>query len=404
MTQSKRATTVAAPGRVDRNSERLIEAAADVVLERGWDDLTYASVADRAGLTTRTLYDRYANKSELGIALWNAGAGGRFLSALAAFVDAIVIPAGSKPHSTAHLTELLSPLSHPTPTTSVAMDLLGAATFDLVIRDHIVTQFNHAVGSRCVKSRSVPISDAARTAFAVNAGVGLFFASRRPGAASLDLSDPVEETAVALTQPAAPAPLPTINTRHMKVNSVRTGDPALDALLTATLDVVSELGYHAATTSRIVTQAGVSEGLLYGRYATKLDLFLDATSRGSDGNLELNARLMREVAESHTFGIAEATFYREHLRPEHARGRALVIERIRLAWNEPRMRANDQAAELAYFAERASEIPTEKLSAARSSVHWGLSMGYGTYVTAFLLPRAWKLPFDVVTTPLRANA
>lgn len=58
-----------------------------------------------------------------------------------------------------------------------------------------------------------------------------------------------------------------------------TGDPAWDAILTATLDCVGELSYEAATIDAIDAAGGYTHTVIFTRYRTKQDLFIDATDR-----------------------------------------------------------------------------------------------------------------------------
>ena len=48
--------------------------------------------------------------------------------------------------------------------------------------------------------------------------------------------------------------------------------------------------------------------------------------------------------------------------------------------------------------------PPDKRAEAIAAVHWGLALGFGTYMTATLIPEAWTLPFDVVAVPLLDQA
>jgi TetR/AcrR family transcriptional repressor of uid operon len=57
--------TDVAPGSSDDTRERLLEAAATVFAERGYERAGVAEIARRAGLTTGAIYSRYAGKAEL---------------------------------------------------------------------------------------------------------------------------------------------------------------------------------------------------------------------------------------------------------------------------------------------------------------------------------------------------
>ena len=53
----------------DRQRERAILAAtADLIVEHGWENLAMRAVADRAGVSLSTIYDRWPTKTDLAIA------------------------------------------------------------------------------------------------------------------------------------------------------------------------------------------------------------------------------------------------------------------------------------------------------------------------------------------------
>ena len=55
-------------GRADALGDRLLDAAAEVFAERGYDRAGVAEIARRAGVTTGAIYSRYAGKAELLVA------------------------------------------------------------------------------------------------------------------------------------------------------------------------------------------------------------------------------------------------------------------------------------------------------------------------------------------------
>lgn len=62
------APPVAAPAAADPLGQRLLDAAAEVFAERGYDRAGVAEIARRAGVTTGAIYSRHAGKAELLVA------------------------------------------------------------------------------------------------------------------------------------------------------------------------------------------------------------------------------------------------------------------------------------------------------------------------------------------------
>ncbi len=397
------ASTRSRSRRAAANDEVLLGAAARTLAERGWDELAFTAVAKDAGLSTRPLYDRFGDRSQLGCALWNAGPGPELTERLRTLLHLALTPDNDAPPLEA-IEAALAPLIAPTGLLDTGVDLMAATMLDDALRQTVAASVRDSLSAYPLPPTSGSPQDAARAVYVVITGLGLYLASRRPGVGDHEWAPLVTEFATALSNPASPQPLPDDRADHMLVARVHTGDPALDDLLSAALLVVGERGYQAATTGRIVAAAGVSEGMLYGRYTSKLDLFLDAASRALEEGFTLNLDMAADLRTRYGPGIAEAVFLREALRPEHASARMLSVEQLRLSWHEPRMKAHTIAIEAGVLERITAGTPPDKLAEAVAGVHWGLALGFGTYITATLIPEAWTLPFDVVAVPLLEQA
>ncbi len=87
------------------------------------------------------------------------------------------------------------------------------------------------------------------------------------------------------------------------------GDPTAERLMTATLRLIGDHGYHGATTRAIAAEAGVSEVTLFRRFGSKADLahatlaHVTETFRsvGSDPTDDVMADLIRLADAYHGF-------------------------------------------------------------------------------------------------------
>src|SRR5882724_11803174 len=57
------------PGKRERTRARLVEAAAKLIGEDGYETLVLEAVAEKAGVTRRTIYDHFRNKDDLIVAV-----------------------------------------------------------------------------------------------------------------------------------------------------------------------------------------------------------------------------------------------------------------------------------------------------------------------------------------------
>ena len=62
-------TNQSQPGKRERTKTRLIEAARELIGEAGYEALVLEAVAEKAGVTRRTIYDHFRNKEDLIVAV-----------------------------------------------------------------------------------------------------------------------------------------------------------------------------------------------------------------------------------------------------------------------------------------------------------------------------------------------
>ena len=116
---------------VDLTRERLVEAAAAVFAERGYDGAGVQEVARRAGLTTGAIYGRFSGKAELLREAIAASSSDELTDprarpeAMATFAKAT----GGDSFASNQAAQLLSRLDHRTPTT--ASQMTTVAIWDL---------------------------------------------------------------------------------------------------------------------------------------------------------------------------------------------------------------------------------------------------------------------------------
>jgi AcrR family transcriptional regulator len=174
-------------------------------------------------------------------------------------------------------------------------------------------------------------------------------------------------------------------------------DDLLSRVFQATLEQVGLRGFDGATTVRIARAAGVSEGVIFNRYRTKLHLFLDASRRSVASGAARNEEFMADLEKKFGPGMAEAVMLRELMRPGRELQRSINLEQQRLVrhHSELRQSVDEQYRQLVEAVRGTS--PRWSTNALRAHVHVALAMGLGAALLAQLYPQAWHLPFDVIT-------
>lgn len=382
-----------------RNDERLLDAALTLADEAGWGAMMLAPVAERADLSRMTAKARFHDRSDLGAALWSQTVAPPFTTALESVIA--IAAEGSQPNAAA-LQAALQPFVEPDLTMRAAAELLLVGRYDPAVK--------HAIGASldplftqwlAVRGSSKTRTTAARNAYLLILALGLLTHGRRSPVSSASLVSEYESLCEALMANAVPGKLPPDRLHHVDGPiDFGTGDPAWESLLQATIDQVGRLGYDAATIDVITDAAHCSRGLLFGRYETKWDLFLDASARMLESSINANYEYLRRLSEEYGAGVAEAAIIREFMAPNRGPARTVALEQSRLSWHNEEWLAKvsvSYAESVRELEEKHADRPHAELVA---HVHAGLALGMGVMILADLYPTAWKLPMDVVTVPL----
>ena len=296
----------------------------------------------------------------------------------------------------------LEVLAHPGPELRAAAELMLVSQFDLVLRAAVRDGLGGQIEAWCTpEPRQVTRADAGRRGYLLCQSLGLLLAGHRPGIEGIDLRHEARLLTAALAAPAKPTALPRARARHLDEKTpFDTGDATLDALLQSVLDQVGADGFDRASVERIVAAADSSQGALFGRYETKLDLFIDATRRQHAIALRVNHEYIQQIATSHGAGAADAVTLREFMRPGREQSRAHLLEQLRISWHEESLLLA-QAEELEVFAREEFVIGVSRTrKEVPGYVHFGYALGLGAAVLPVLFPACWTLPYDVVTIPL----
>jgi AcrR family transcriptional regulator len=383
-----------------RNDQRILDAGVAVLAEAGWPGFSLLAVSKSARLSLRPLQDRFTNRPAMAVALWRHRLGPHLSEGLGDALKAAGLlnePADSKEFKL-----VAERFLHPNAELQAAAELMIQALFNADVRGAVEGDVGALVTDWTLPQRGgLSRSKGAQRAFVLSLMLGLMLTHRRPGYDDVDLSPSLEALLVALSQPSSPTRLPTARTRHIGelMEFPELGDVHA-LLLQSTLLEVGAHGFFDSTVSDIVYGAGVSEGFLFARYATKLDLFLDAVSRQVVYATHENERYQKLMRERHGMGIAEAMIIREFQRPEFARDRGFGFEVHRTAWHHKDVRVMVmRTAEEAALAERTAELLTGHAKDPGAMMIWEIAIGLGVAYLPVLNPEVWLLPYNVVTVP-----
>ncbi len=385
-----------------RNDGRILDAGYRILAERGWSGLGFSPVAQLAGLSLRPVRDRFAERAELASAIWTERIHPAIRDDFLALQEAtdLVIKAG--PQEADLLIASLRPFRRPEPRIRAAMELMIASGFDPVIRGALDSTLLPQLRRWATPGvDGLSRADAARRAYLISIALGMTMCGLQLDTEHTSLDDEIRLLAAAVSAPSEPVPQPSDTADHLDIgNDFGTGEPGLDNLLQVTLDQIGVRGYDATTTASIARASAHTEGFLFARYASKLDLFFDATARLIGRNTGANVAYHLQIATRYSTGMAEAVGMREFMRPGRERLRLIGLEQFRVGWHDERFKRMMNQAFEPFMDEVVASMAAAGPAAGRARAHMELVRGNGPIVLSQLLPETWELPYDVVTIPL----
>ena len=383
-----------------RNDAAIHDAVVALADADGWQGMSLQRIARAAGLARPSVLTRYRDRSQAAAGTWAARLDEPVREALAGVIDAA--DASSRTGDGNALGAAMRPFIDPGPDLRAAAEILLVGRYDPHVRTALEASFVPALDAWLtpVPGTLTPTSAAIR-AYLCNVALGLLIETGRHPAAAWDFTREMDQMAHACANPNPDTSLPDAPAPHLdRVDNFDTGDPNLNNLLRAALEEIAARGYEAATIEVIARASGHTPGLVFSRYPSKRDLFLDATRRYQAIAADLNEAYRQAIAERTTLGIAEAITTRELMRPERRRVMTVTLETYRLSWHDPDLLAAIDAGYAGILAQLAAQDPTRTPAQVQAWLVTELARGNGPLVLAGLTDRAWDLPYHVLTQPL----
>ena len=386
--------------RAVRNTELMLDSSTRALAANGWASFTLARVAREMGISERPVRNRAKNRSDLAAITWTERSGPLLVAAVERCMAGLN-QARETGDSGDLCSALMAMLSRGIELDAAA-ELLICSNFDPDVAEAVDADLAPLVRRLITPGKSLSPDDAARAAYVLALAFGLLFMARYPRAQSKRVGEALPVWVGALTSDATAQPLPKKDARHIDVSPVLAADdPALDALLNSTLELVGTRGFHGVTVAEIARQAGFTEGLVFNRYSSKLDMFIDATRRQNEAGWKLNHDFAMALEDDFGQGIAEAVMIREAQKPGRDLGRNMALEQVRMTWHDPDLAAAART-QMDDFRADLLKRPGWGVIETEGDFTINIATSLGTYALPRLAPKCFKLPWDVVTMPLFA--
>ena len=294
------------------NTAKVLRAILSNAVDHGLDELSFGQVAKLSGLTTGAIYGRFEDRDEMAIELWQSVVKEPFKARLHRNVD-YIYGSLSTSQSSRQIADseavLRSDFENPDEIAKLGVEFLVVARRNLAIGEVVSPEVTSWFAELGLSKTNNAIDNAA-IALALSASIGTamraFVMKSNPN--WLEIADGLraaatDATSIALqTKPVLP-----------KGINPETDNPVRTALIHAVAEVVAKSGYAAATISRIVRRANVTNGSLYNLYADKealtddaMQIFLNLSAdinRYGNRQAAVEARNDRGLAASFALGL-----------------------------------------------------------------------------------------------------
>jgi len=383
------------------NDEATLDATVHLLDTAGWEGCSVLRIAETTGKSRSPILERFGDRTGAVAAAWTQRLAPGFQQALANVVHAV--GASGEPTDPQLLLLALGPFYEPNASMRAAAEVLLVSRYVEGLASVVASTLGRDLDSWLTpRPHHLDKEQAARHALVTLLALGMLVEVRTGHDVNAsDLAPEIAHVARALDARVPPTQLPEERATHLLATpDFGLRDDALEALLIATLDEVGTYGYEGATVQRIARASGFTKGLIFARYASKRELFLDATDRMLLLAAQANTEFQERIAATTSVGVADATMTRESMRPEHRPVRTVTTEQFRLSWHDEQMQTTFKNVQDHVAEQISKESLARPVGQARGRMFIDFARGIGMGILADLHPGAWTLPIDVVLIPL----
>jgi len=394
LASEKGAATRARPVTAQRTDTLVIDAGIALLARAGFDALSPAAVSREAGLSITAVRSRYQASDKFLFSIWQGKLLHEFLSPIVGIIDSYMKKGDdSIENASAQLRAIL----RLTPTTQAAMELITVSAYLPGLLEQVRSDF----GDKIVDQSKTKSVESTQRFIMFCVIVGLLARSRNTKTRLERIHKVADETLSRIAIPQKIIAMPRVDSSHLDLYPFDTGDRQLDSILESCLQNVGQFGFGRVTTRQIARDAGVSEGLLFSKFESKLSIFTTAASQQTRLGFTDNFNFIKKIEEKYDESLANAIFIREWARPGLELKRSSYLEQLRLSWHIPEVR-KAQEVEINNIIDKAAgrKPNTTRTNQDNSDVTLEVAIPTGVVFGALLHPEAWKLPFSAVTPNL----
>lgn len=375
----------------------ILDGATALLAEGRWSLLTRVGVSARLGRVGRPARGSGRSRVDLARRVWVERAGPPLVAALKGCLSGL--EQARARGDRAPLVAAFAACRVRSVALDAGVELLIRACFDEELARVVIGQLAAEAIPRVSPSLASDEATAARASYAGCLSLGLLMLARSEGMQMAGLPQALDRQADALLCPTGVATIAAVHVKDpVRPDYLAPTDPQLDRLLKATVDRLTRVGFDELRVAEVARAAGCTEGLIYRRYAGKQALALDAMRRHYEAMYPFDGNHAERLRATYGLGLAQAMMLREYLGPSQRTTRLLVMEQLRMTWNDPQLMSRTMAA---LDAQRAIRLagPTRRFQGA-SDHFLEYALTRGAAVMSMLVPQIDRLPYEVISLPV----
>lgn len=375
--------------------EKILSTAISIIGKKGLGAVTPAALARESNLSITAIRQRYNSFEEFLYWIWQSKSLPLVIKPIFNLIESYQNFDISRQEE---LKKVLGNTLKRSDLNQTTLEILVTCSFNQNLKDKIQKDF-YLLLNWPEKFSAVK---ATQQVMMLNVTFGLL-AERKPSRSKPpEVIDLAHEIFISFLNPTKEKPMPNVDASHLDIIQFKSGDSTKDKIFDACVQNIFKSGYEKTTTKSIAQTAGVSEGMIFSKFKTKLDIFTESYIAQTVVGLKANYKFIESL--THQFGeaMADAILLRENCHPERALQRAVYLEQMRLSWHLPKVKKAYDLAVAKVFADWKSEGKYISTSGDEDSPENRLRIAIpnGAVITSTLLPETYNLPYICLTENL----
>ena len=395
MSTSLSARMRARPASALLTDEKILSTAVSIIARNGLGAATPAALARESNLSITAIRARYNSFEEFLYWVWQMKSIPLVIKPIFNLVENYLTLSNSK------LPELRSVLG-----TTLKRSDLNQATLEILV----TCSFNENIKNKIQKDfyalldwpTSFNSIKATQQIMMLNVILGLI-ADRKPSKNKLpEVVNLAHEILISFCNPTDERAMPNVDASHLDILQFKTGDPIKDKIFDSCVYNIRKSGYEKMTTKAIAQTAGVSEGLIFSKFKTKLEIFTESYIAQTVVGFKENYKFVEDLTIQFGEAMADAIFLRENCHPDRTLQRAVYLEQMRLSWHLPKVKKAHDLAVTQVFSEwrKVGKNIAESGNEDSPENQLRIAIPRGAVITSTLLPETYKLPYICLTENL----